>query len=62
MAWIFEPQRDLSDSPDETRFVPCPLAEAEIVAVFEGEAGDAEPDYVGDVDARAFRRLLKTAK
>ena len=61
MAWIFEPQKDISEREDETRHVPCPLAEATIVAVFEGQVGDDEPDYVGDVDAAAFRALLASA-
>lgn len=61
MAWIFEPQRDMSDRDEETRFVPCPLGDATIVAVFEGAegaVGDVEPTYVGDVDVGAFRNLL----
>jgi hypothetical protein len=62
MAWIFEPQMNISENPDETRHVPCSLAEATVVAVFEGDAGDTEPTYVGDVDAEAFRALLKTAQ
>ena len=42
--------------------VPCLLADATIVAVFEGDAGDAEPEYVGDVSPDAFRSLLASAK
>jgi hypothetical protein len=63
MAWIFEPQRNIADEGDtETMHVPCSLADATVVAVFEGDAGDAEPEYVGDVSADAFRSLLASAK
>ncbi|HME86633.1 MAG TPA: hypothetical protein VKG91_19325 [Roseiarcus sp.] len=41
MAWIFEPQRNIADEGDtETMHVPCSLADATIVAVFEGDAGE----------------------
>ena len=61
MAWIFEPSQDCGRRRCGNDAVQLAGGRNHRRG-FEGDAGDAEPEYVGDVPPDAFRSLLASAK
>lgn len=62
MFYVLEPQCDRGGRPDETCFLPCEDAEAEIYAVFRRENYDDDPEYLGDLKPEAVRKFIAKAQ
>ena len=63
MFYVLEPQRNVSDKPDETAFRPCEVNEATIFALFSRESmsPDEDSEYVGDVSIGLALALINSA-
>lgn len=61
--FIFEPQHNISDRADQTHFVKCTSAEAEVYAVFQKENPydlNEEAEYLFDIPARKFNHFVRS--
>ena len=62
--YILEPQRDMSNNPDETMFRPCAVSEATVFALFSRETmnPDEDSEYIGDIMPAAAVALIHKAR